>query len=78
MEARARAGEGVAVSALFKRDDLAKNQTATERFAAGVLMLISFAGSVLFGGGGVESWVKLAPNWIGVMAAFVGSVPDIT
>lgn len=56
-------------SALFKRDELARNQTAIERFIAGMLLLVSLAGSVLFGGGGFEAWRHLAPNWLGAAAA---------
>lgn len=56
-------------SAIFKRADLARNQTALERFIAGLLLLVSLAGSVLAGGGGVEAWRQLVPSWLGAAAA---------
>jgi hypothetical protein len=55
--------------ALFSRRELAKQQTATERFVALLLLLVSFVGIVLFGGGGVARWLALTPNLIGGASA---------
>lgn len=58
-------------AALFSRKDLARSQTTSERFVAFALLAISFGGSILFGGGGAESWLARAPNWIGLAAALI-------
>jgi hypothetical protein len=61
-------------AALFSRRRLARQQTAFEQFVAWLLLIISFVGSALLGGGGVESWVRWQPNlWIaGAALAFQG------
>jgi hypothetical protein len=61
-------------AALFSRRRLARQQTAFEQFVAWLLLIISFVGSVLLGGGGVEAWVRWQPNlWIaGAALAFQG------
>lgn len=52
-------------AALFSRRRLARQQTYLEQFTAWLLLLISFVGSVLLGGGGVAAWVAWAPNlWL--------------
>lgn len=61
-------------AAIFSRQGMARNQAATERFIAAVLLLASLAGSVLFGGGGVDQWRQLAPNLIGAGAALAGQL----
>ena len=60
-------------TALFSRRRLARQQTAFEQFVAWLLLIISFVGSVLLGGG-VEAWVRWQPNlWIaGATLAFQG------
>lgn len=70
-EERERARRG---TALFSRTALARSQTTTERFVAFLFLALSFIGAVLFGGGGVEAWLQLAPNWVGAGAAFVGQI----
>jgi hypothetical protein len=61
-------------AALFSRRRLAQQQTAFEQFVAWLLLIISFVGSVLLGGGGVEAWVRWQPNlWLaGAALAFQG------
>lgn len=61
-------------AALFSRRRLARQQTSFEQFVAWLLLIISFVGSVLLGGGGVEAWVRWQPNlWIaGAALAFQG------
>lgn len=52
-------------AALFSRRRLARQQTAFEQFVAWLLLIISFVGSALLGGGGVDAWVRWQPNlWI--------------
>jgi hypothetical protein len=58
-------------AALFSRKQLARQQTATERFIAFLLLLVSFVGILVFGGGGTAQWLKLQPNVIGTAAALV-------
>lgn len=58
-------------AAIFSRRQLARQQTATERFVAFVLLLVSFAGVIIFGGGGAAAWLALTPNAIGAVTAFV-------
>lgn len=57
-------------SALYSRRELAKGQTTTERFVAFLFLALSFIGATLFGGGGVEAWLKVQPNLIGAGSAF--------
>jgi hypothetical protein len=68
-EVRADDHDDLRGAALFSRKRLARQQTGFERFAAALLILISFVGSVLFGGGGVGAWRQLAPLWWGAGAA---------
>jgi hypothetical protein len=55
--------------ALFSGRKLAGQQSGLERFVAILLLLLSLAGSVLAGGGGVEAWAALRPLWWGALAA---------
>jgi hypothetical protein len=55
--------------ALFSRRQLARHQTATERFVAFALLALSWVGILIFGGGGIDAWVALAPVWAGFAAA---------
>jgi len=52
-------------AALFSRKRLARQQTGFEQFVAWLLLIISFVGSLLLGGGGVSAWVAWRPNlWL--------------
>jgi len=52
-------------AALFSRRRLARQQTGFEQFVAWLLLIISFVGSALLDGGGVDAWVRWQPNlWI--------------
>jgi hypothetical protein len=58
-------GERPRRAALFSRRQLARQQTGFEQFVAWLLLIISFVGSVLLGGGGVDAWVRWHPNlWV--------------
>lgn len=57
--------------ALFSGAKLARQQSGFERFVAVLLLLVSLAGSVLAGGGGVSRWLELSPIWWGAGAALV-------
>jgi hypothetical protein len=63
-------------AAVFSRKRLARQQTCLEQLVAWALLLISFVGSGLLGGGGVEAWVKLQPNiWLtGAAVALQGGL----
>jgi len=61
-------------AALFSRNALARQQTATERFVAFLLLLVSFIGIILFGGGGAGQWLQFAPSWAGAVSALVVQV----
>lgn len=56
-------------TALVSRSALARQQNGFERFVAVLLLLVSLAGSVLAGGGGIERWLKLTPVLWGAGAA---------
>lgn len=53
-------------AALFSRHGLAERQKGTERLIGIFLLVLSFAGGLIFGGGGVDTWLQLAPNLVGV------------
>jgi len=55
-------------SALWSRRQLARQRPLIERGLAIGLLLVSFVGSGLFGGG-VEAWRSAQPNLIGVLVA---------
>jgi hypothetical protein len=57
--------------AIFSRKQLARQQTATERFVAFALLAVSWAGVLIFGGGGADAWLARSPLWAGFAAAFV-------
>jgi hypothetical protein len=57
--------------ALFSRKQLARQQTATERFVAFALLAVSWAGVLIFGGGGADAWLARSPLWAGFAAALV-------
>ena len=57
-------------AAIVSRAALAKHQPTIERGAAFAILIVSFVGSILFGGG-VEKWLILQPNWPIAAAAFV-------
>jgi hypothetical protein len=57
--------------ALFSRKQLARQQTATERLIAFVLLAFSWLGVLIFGGGGLDNWLARSPLWAGFAAALV-------
>lgn len=57
--------------AVFSRAKLARQQTAFEQLFAWALLIVSFSGSLLAGGGGVAAWSSWAPNWWAAGAALV-------
>jgi hypothetical protein len=57
--------------ALFSRKRLARRQTTTERVIAFALLAVSWAGILIFGGGGIDSWLALTPIWAGFAAAVI-------
>lgn len=65
----ARRGRGTAI---ISRARLARQQTALEQVTAVLLLLLSLAGSLLAGGGGVEAWLSGRPAaWPAVAAGVV-------
>lgn len=58
-------------ASLVSRAALARQQPVVQRLIAFTVMAVSFAGAVLWGGGGAERWLTLTPNWAGAGAAFL-------
>lgn len=58
--------------AIISRARLARQQTALEQITAVLLLLLSLAGSLLAGGGGVEAWLSGKPAaWPAVAAGLL-------
>lgn len=61
--------------AVFSRRRLARQQVTFEQIVAWALLIVSFVGSVLLGGGGVEAWVARTPIlWLAAAALALQAV----
>lgn len=62
--ARPRRGSG-----LFRRAALNRQRGRARRVFAGILYILSFIGAVIWGGGGVDTWLALTISWWGLLGA---------
>lgn len=58
-------------AALVSRAALARQQPIIQRLIAFIVMALSFAGAVIWGGGGAERWLAMNPSLVGAAAAFL-------
>lgn len=58
-------------TAILRRDAVARLRVPLERGLAVFLLLISFSGAMLWGGGGLNAWLTWQINIYGAAAAFV-------